>query len=137
MSHVRITTVQTLCCLATLAALPDAWEEPQASAVQPLVHPILDDAYYDRKPDMNMGHWIEQNIRISRERFQPFDEIIAKIRAGKFRTHTALETTYNRSSSWARKLRDLVVLQGVMTHAEWRSFFAGRLHRRQNKAQPV
>ena len=116
--------------LATLSAIEDPWADqaPEVAAVaERKPKSILDDDFYNNPPQETITQWKDRCMLEARAKFQPWDEIISKIKADKFRTHTALETTYKKRSSWANKLRDLCVQQGVFkTQADWNSHFARR-----------
>ena len=127
---------------ATLAAIEDPWADqaPEVAAVaERKPKSILDDDFYNNPPQETITQWKDRCMLEARAKFQPWDEIISKIKADKFRTHTALETAYRKNNHWANKLRDLAVKQGVFkTEAEWFSHFAGRLlYDRKKKTYPV
>ena len=128
--------------LATLAAIEDPWADqaPEVAAVaERKPKSILDDDFYNNPPQETITQWKDRCTREARAKFEPFLEIVARIRANEFRTHTELEKAFKKNNQWANKLRDLAVKQGVFkTEAEWFSHFAGRLlHDRKKKTYSV
>ena len=128
--------------LATLAAIEDPWADqaPEVAAVaERKPKSILDDDFYNNPPQETLMQWKDRCTHEARAKFEPFLEIVVRIRANEFRTHTELEKAFKKNNHWANKLRDLAVKQGVFkTEAEWFSHFAGRLlHDRKKKTYSV
>lgn len=124
--------------LTQLAAIPDPWEPEAASttaaAPQPqrssaaFSLPSLDDDNEDQQPlrHWNMGDWLAQRTQEQRAPFQPWwDEILAGVTAGKWKTQKELAAQYHRPAKWITQYKRMVLSQKVMSRAAWELCFSG------------
>lgn len=120
---------------APLPERSEATAEPSADlpADQPADQPadkgysLID--HMDDPPEVEtMGQWILRQQSEARVPFQPWEEIISRIKAKEFHTQQALALAYNKPDKWARDLRAVAVKQGMFKNdAEWWSCFPKKL----------
>jgi hypothetical protein len=114
---------------------------PPASPAQP--HPIFslpdldneeDEYRYQREEKVRaMGRWIERREQEARAPFQPWDELLAGNKAGKWKTQKELAATHHKPK-WSTQLKRVVISQKVMSLAEWQLCFSGWMGNRDEPA---
>lgn len=100
---------------AMLGALEDPWSD-DAGESEAFLHPAF------RTPPQrppNMGDW-HQAVRAP---FEPWDEILGRVKALEFKTQKELAAAYHKPAKWVTQFKKVAFAQHVMTKAEWESFF--------------
>jgi len=112
-------------CTTTAAApAPTPASVPAAIPAETSAEPHADKGYSlidhmdDPVPEENMGAWIERRIAEAREPFQPWDEMLTGIKAGKWKTQKELAATYHKPAKWTTQFKRVVLAQKVMGLAE-------------------
>lgn len=67
----------------------------------------------------SMGDWIAGNLAAARAPFEPWDEIIGRVKAKEFDTQKQLAAAYHKPPQWVAAMKRVALAQKVMTECEW------------------
>lgn len=106
--------------------IPDALAETRRLAEEEAAFENETPAFLRITPEQIEAGWVRMQMDRERKNFQPWDEIISRVKAHEFQTMKALAAAYDKPKWWPAKLGKLLVAQKVMKLAEWKSCFRRR-----------